>query len=93
MNIDKIKDGVSKVAKRHNIKKVELFGSYAEGKNTRKSDVDLLVDFDDPSMSLFKLFEVQREFEKQLRKKVDVIATPISKDSFVIINKVVPIYG
>ena len=93
MGIEEIKSSVEQVARAYNIKKVDLFGSYADGKATKKSDIDLLIDFGDPSMSLFKQFRVQRKLEELLGRKVDVIAVPIPKESFLIINKVVPIYG
>jgi predicted nucleotidyltransferase len=93
LEIKDIKSCVSRVAKEYDIKKVDLFGSYATGKQTKKSDIDLLVDFNDPSMTLFKMFRFRRELEKQIGKKVDLVETPISKDSFLKIDKVVPIYG
>lgn len=93
LKVEDIRTKVTEVAKAHNIKRVDLFGSYADGRVTRKSDVDLLVDFNDPTMSLFKQFRVQRELERVLGKKVDLIAAPIPKESFLVINKVVPLYG
>ena len=93
IKIEDIKSIVEPIAKAYNIKKVDLFGSYATGEKNKKSDVDLLIDFDDPSMSLFKLFRVQREFEKVLGKKVDLVEMPIPKHSFLVIDKVVPLYG
>jgi len=91
--IEKIRRAVEKVAKEYNIKRVELFGSYANGTQTRKSDIDLLVDFDNPTMSLFGVFRIQRAFEEALGKKVDLVESPIPKSSFIIIDKVVPLYG
>ena len=93
LNIEHIKSSVAQVAKLYNLKKVDLFGSYATGKKTKKSDVDLLVEFGDPSMTLFKLFRIQRELEELLGKKVDLIEMPISEESFLTVDKVVSIYG
>jgi len=59
----------------------------------KKSDIDLLVDFNDPKMSLFQIFRIQRELEKALGKKVDLVEFPIPEKSFLVINKVVPLYG
>ena len=47
-----------------------LFGSYAKGKATEKSDVDLLVSTTDSGMRFYDLVETLRE---KLRKKVDVL--------------------
>ena len=94
LRIEDIKSAVAQVAKTHNIKKVDLFGSYADGNETKKSDVDLLVEFvDDYSVSLFDVFRAQRDFEKHLGKKVDMVCPPIPSDSFLVIQKVVPLYG
>ena len=93
LEIKDIQTGVAKVAKEYGIKKVELFGSYATGKPTNRSDIDLLVDFNNQNMSLFELFRVQRALEKQIGKHVDLVETPIQKNSFLKIDKVVPIYG
>lgn len=47
-----------------------LFGSYAKGKATEKSDVDLLVAMPVDGMKFFELIEVLRE---QLKKKIDLL--------------------
>ena len=93
LKIKDIKSAVTLVAQANNIKKVDLFGSYATGNVTKESDIDLLVDFNDESLSLFDIFRVRREFEAALGKKVDLVETPIPKDSYIVINKVVPVYG
>jgi len=93
LKTEKIKSVVIPIAQKYNIKKVDLFGSYANGAKTKRSDIDLLVDFNDETMSLFKLFDVQRELEKGLGKRVDIIEIPVPKSSFLVIDKVIPIYG
>jgi len=83
LQIEEIKAIASEVARRHNLKKVDLFGSYADGNQTPKSDIDLLVEFvDDDSVSLFDLFRVEREFKKRFGKKVDVVCPPTRKFFF-----------
>ena len=91
--IKKIQKAIEPVARQHNLKKVELFGSYARGNNTFRSDIDLLVDFDNPELTLFDVVRIKRDLEKSLRKKVDIIELGAEKNSFAIIDKVVPIYG
>ena len=39
----------------YELKSVSLFGSYANGSATEKSDLDLLVEFEQPAVSLFQL--------------------------------------
>lgn len=47
-----------------------LFGSYAKGKATESSDIDLLISTSETGMRFFDLVETLRE---KLRKKVDVL--------------------
>ena len=47
-----------------------LFGSYAKGKATEKSDVDLLISTETKGLQFFGLVELLRE---QLHKKVDLL--------------------
>ena len=44
LTLDRIKQAVAKVGKKYGIKSAYLFGSYAKGTPTEKSDVDLLID-------------------------------------------------
>ena len=44
LTLDRIKQAVAKVGKKYGIKSAYLFGSYARGTATEKSDVDLLID-------------------------------------------------
>jgi predicted nucleotidyltransferase len=61
---------------KYGVKSLALFGSVARDEATRKSDVDLLVEFDRP-MGLFGLIALQLELEKILGCKVD-LGTPDS---------------
>lgn len=50
---------------------IGLFGSYAKEKQLSESDVDILVELDEPSWS--KLCGVWAILEKQLNTKVDLV--------------------
>lgn len=52
--------------------KAWLFGSYARGEETPVSDVDLLVVFDDESVSLLKHAGMIGDLEKILERPVDL---------------------
>ena len=54
-SIDQIVKGISIVAQEYPIKKAELFGSLARGQGRPDSDVDLLVEFTTPRVSLLTL--------------------------------------
>ncbi|MCG2711028.1 MAG: nucleotidyltransferase family protein [Candidatus Omnitrophica bacterium] len=60
------------ILKNYKVKKTALFGSYANGKNTKNSDIDLLVDFESGA-DLLDQVGLKMELEKLLKKKVDVV--------------------
>ena len=92
LDIQKIKDGVQLAAQEYPIKKAELFGSYAKGKATEDSDLDLLVEFTTPAVSLIRIISLKYELEDRFQLKVDVVHGPVSQESLLIIDKVVSIY-
>lgn len=92
MTIDRIKTAVSKLADYYPIKKVSLFGSYAEGTADETSDVDLLVEFHTPNVSLFTLLDIKNVMEEELQKEGDIIHAPVVNESLIKLNKVIQIY-
>lgn len=84
---------VETIAKEFDIKRVMLFGSYADGRNTAESDVDLLVEFVMPTVSLFTLADIKNRLESILRVDVDIIHAPIPDDALIKPEKVVEIYA
>ncbi len=73
----------------YELKSVSLFGSYANGSATEKSDLDLLVEFEQPAVSLFQLNELKYALEDALGLPVDLIHAPMPKESMLTIGKVV----
>jgi predicted nucleotidyltransferase len=56
------------------VEKAWVFGSYARGEETRKSDVDVLVRFDkDAEISLFDYIRLMNGLKELLHKKVDLV--------------------
>jgi predicted nucleotidyltransferase len=88
-----ISNAIVNIALLHNIKKVSYFGSYADGKATKESDLDLLVEFHKPSVSLFILSAIKIELEDLLNINVDVIHATIPKNSLIEPRNVVQVYG
>lgn len=74
------------------IQRVGLFGSYADGCATGSSDIDLLVAFRSPAVSLFTLAKVLEEVEGRFDLEVDIVQDPPSPGSLLDIAKVVPLY-
>jgi len=90
---EKICVAIAKAAKTHPIKRASYFGSYADGRATSESDLDLLVEFHKPRISLFVLSAIKLELEDLLSVPVDVIHAPIPKDSLIKPEKVIVAYG
>lgn len=74
-----LRSAINEVKSQYKIKKAILFGSYATGKANDKSDIDLIVEFEEEAISLFDLAGLKYDLEEILGKKVDVIHGPIKK--------------
>ena len=70
LTVDEIKKICSDVFKGFKVDYCYLFGSYAKGKETEQSDVDLLVSVPLDGLKYYELVETLRE---RLRKKVDLL--------------------
>jgi len=64
--------------KRYSVKRIGLFGSYARGNQKRGSDIDFLVEFEQPTYDNF--FNLIVYLEKVFGRKVEVL-TPDGVDS------------
>ena len=64
--------------KQYSVKRIGLFGSYARGDQTAKSDIDFLVEFDRPTYDNF--YGLCVFLERLFRRKVEVL-TPNAVDS------------
>jgi predicted nucleotidyltransferase len=70
LSIESITEKVTSVLKDRQVDFCILFGSYAKGKATEKSDVDLVVSTDITGLDFFELVEELRE---NLKKKIDLL--------------------
>lgn len=78
-NIESIKENLIPVFGRYNIKRAVLFGSYAKGTATERSDIDIYVDSGLRGLKFFGLLE---DVTEALQKPVDLIdKSQIEKDS------------
>ncbi len=68
-----IKKKALPILKRHDVKRAGIFGSFARGEGTPKSDVDFLIEYRGRKKSLFDLVELKADLEETLDRKVDVI--------------------
>lgn len=81
--IAKMRPVILRITDRYGATNVRIFGSFARGEETAKSDVDLL--FDPPEhMSLLDHSGLKIDLEEALRMKVDIICArsikPLLKD-------------
>ena len=93
LSLEQIKDSVSIIAAEYPIKKAELFGSYANGGNRPDSDVDLLVEFTTPRVSLLTINSIKYRLEDLLNVNVDVVHGPLSADSMIEADRRISLYG
>ncbi len=63
---------IRKILTRHSVKKAALFGSFASGKATKKSDIDLLI-MPPKGFTLFDMAQVKSELETSLKREVDLL--------------------
>ena len=94
LTVDFIKEHVAKVLQKYNINYCYLFGSYAKGKATESSDVDLLIDSD---INGLKYYGLLQDLIDNLHKKVDLIKydSAVSNPEFLneILKDGIRIYG
>jgi predicted nucleotidyltransferase len=67
--------------KKYHVKRIAVFGSYAYGRPTGKSDIDFLVEFKKET-SLLDMVGLKLDLQELLHKDVD-IATPKSLSKYI----------
>lgn len=73
MDIEEIKNKINPILKINGVKKAAIFGSYARGDQTKKSDIDILIKYKHDDKSYFDLVGLQFQLERKLKKKVDLL--------------------
>ena len=88
-----ISEKIHMIAPSYPLKKVAYFGSFANGTQTTASDLDILVEFESPAVSLFMLSELKNRLEDEFMVPVDIIHYPLPDNTFLKIGKIVTVYG
>lgn len=70
--IEKIRNIILPVLKKHGVKRASIFGSIARGEMSKDSDIDLLVEFE-KGKTLLDLADLKIELEEKLKRNVDVL--------------------
>ena len=59
---------------KYKIKEIGIFGSYIKGKQKKKSDLDILIDFeDDAEIGLIEFVRIENYLSDKLGVKVDLV--------------------
>lgn len=94
LSIQSIKRICNEVFADYDVEYCYLFGSYAKGKATEESDVDLLVSTSVTGMRFYEIVEALRE---GLKKKVDLLNVEQLKDNLELLNEIlkdgIKVYG
>lgn len=91
--LDKIKQAVHTAAAQYPVKRVELFGSYANGTADESSDVDFMVEFSENPTSLLHICGFRETLSELLNLDVDIVKLPRKPDDGLTIGRTVRIYG
>ena len=67
--LDENKEGIKKFG----VKRIGIFGSFVKNKAKTKSDVDILIEFQQGQKSFDNYMELKDFLEKKLQRKVDLV--------------------
>lgn len=77
MKLDEIKaclkDHLPKLRQRYGVRDLWLFGSYVRNEQIECSDLDVMVTFDNPHLSLIQFIQLELELSELLGMKVDLV--------------------
>ena len=94
LTIEKIQKICAPLFEKYGVKYAYLFGSYAKGKATEKSDVDLLISMPLNGLRFYELVEMLRE---SLKKRVDLLDETQLENNSVLVKEIlrdgIKIYG
>lgn len=83
LTIGEIKEKIAPFCREYGVERAYLFGSYARGDATEKSDVDIRIEEHSPKLrSLFQEGAFQSDLESALHKPVDMITFLPDDDLF-----------
>lgn len=74
LSIDELKQKISPIARKYDLRAVYLFGSYARNEATDQSDVDILVDRADSKIKgMFDMGALYEELSESVGKQIDLV--------------------
>src|SRR3989304_5301992 len=83
MTLEEIKKVAIPACSEYGVKRLDLFGSIARGEGSYKSDIDLLVEFEDPDLHLTKrFFGLLHYLEDALGCEIDLLTINSFKNPY-----------
>ena len=77
MHIEEIKNRLAEqraeIQKTFHVEKIGIFGSFVQDRQTRRSDVDILVEFERGHKDFFNYMRLKDYLEASLGRKVDLV--------------------
>ena len=70
--VEYLRDKKPFLHKKFGVTRIGVFGSFAQGGQTIKSDIDLLVELEKSKKNVHTFFQLRRLLEKELSRKVDL---------------------
>lgn len=71
---ENLEDEIAKICEENDIVFMALFGSFVRGDQKKRSDIDILIRFDEAKeKSLLDLIHAERELKKLFKRKVDLL--------------------
>jgi uncharacterized protein len=77
-----LRESILPILEPYGVKRIALFGSVVRGEETAESDIDILVDFEEPRrrpIGLFAWIEMEEELAKRLGRKADLVSAKALK--------------
>ena len=97
MTIDQILSAAAPACAELRVKRLDVFGSVARGDANAQSDIDLLVEFDEPSNKLHRrFFQLLHHLEDSLGRKIDLLTLNALKNPYFrerVLRERIRIYG
>ncbi|MEG9194183.1 MAG: nucleotidyltransferase family protein [Candidatus Methanoglobus sp.] len=68
-----LEEKLAEICRKNDIAFMAIFGSFAKGKQNKKSDIDIVIEFERNSeKSLLDLVRIENELRKVFKRKVDL---------------------
>ena len=97
MTLDEIRKIALPACRQFQVKRLDIFGSYTRGEEGPSSDLDLLVEFDEPEHNPAKrFFGLLHHFEDALHCDVDLLTLNGMKNPYFrrrVLNERIALYG